>query len=161
MNYFDQLEMLDKAIGFGSERNDVLVYAENETMFSIHNRNDLDMRRANAVAGFIPLGQITRIEATKPGEDTKIVCVLHIPLDYPDTDGLRNRMSHAVFSLISNASECAHPDFRSQTIWVVDRKAWQSANLRVPVNVRTKIGRNDPCPCSSGKKWKKCCMGFE
>ena len=21
-----------------------------------------------------------------------------------------------------------------------------------------KIGRNDPCPCESGKKWKKCCM---
>jgi len=20
-----------------------------------------------------------------------------------------------------------------------------------------KIGRNDPCPCGSGKKWKKCC----
>lgn len=20
-----------------------------------------------------------------------------------------------------------------------------------------KIGRNDPCPCNSGKKWKKCC----
>ena len=22
-----------------------------------------------------------------------------------------------------------------------------------------KIGRNDPCPCGSGKKFKKCCMG--
>ena len=21
----------------------------------------------------------------------------------------------------------------------------------------TKVGRNDPCPCSSGKKYKKCC----
>lgn len=21
-----------------------------------------------------------------------------------------------------------------------------------------KIGRNDPCPCDSGKKYKKCCM---
>jgi hypothetical protein len=21
-----------------------------------------------------------------------------------------------------------------------------------------KVGRNDPCPCGSGKKWKKCCM---
>ena len=20
-----------------------------------------------------------------------------------------------------------------------------------------KLGRNDPCPCASGKKWKKCC----
>jgi len=21
------------------------------------------------------------------------------------------------------------------------------------------VGRNDPCPCGSGKKYKKCCMG--
>jgi hypothetical protein len=30
--------------------------------------------------------------------------------------------------------------------------------LPVPiVNVSPKIGRNDPCPCGSGKKYKKCC----
>ena len=23
----------------------------------------------------------------------------------------------------------------------------------------TKVGRNDPCPCGSGKKYKKCCLG--
>ena len=23
--------------------------------------------------------------------------------------------------------------------------------------VSLKIGRNEPCPCESGKKWKKCC----
>ena len=26
-----------------------------------------------------------------------------------------------------------------------------------PVAPRTKVGRNDPCPCGSGKKYKKCC----
>jgi uncharacterized protein len=26
-------------------------------------------------------------------------------------------------------------------------------------HVHTKIGRNDPCPCGSGKKYKKCCLG--
>ena len=24
-----------------------------------------------------------------------------------------------------------------------------------------KISRNDPCPCGSGKKFKKCCLGKE
>lgn len=24
-----------------------------------------------------------------------------------------------------------------------------------------KIGRNNPCPCGSGKKYKKCCLGNE
>ena len=35
---------------------------------------------------------------------------------------------------------------------------------RAPQPVRTagaKVGRNDPCPCGSGKKYKHCCMGKE
>ena len=27
----------------------------------------------------------------------------------------------------------------------------------IDLAVRTKVGRNDPCPCGSGKKYKKCC----
>jgi len=30
--------------------------------------------------------------------------------------------------------------------------------IRPPVKVETQIGRNDSCPCGSGKKFKKCCM---
>lgn len=29
---------------------------------------------------------------------------------------------------------------------------------REPIVVGPKTGRNDPCPCGSGKKYKKCCM---
>lgn len=37
------------------------------------------------------------------------------------------------------------------------RAIWQKA-LEKPVAVTvTKVGRNDPCPCGSGKKHKKCC----
>jgi preprotein translocase subunit SecA len=25
-------------------------------------------------------------------------------------------------------------------------------------NLEPKVGRNDPCPCGSGKKYKQCCM---
>ncbi|MDZ7377943.1 MAG: preprotein translocase subunit SecA [candidate division KSB1 bacterium] len=28
---------------------------------------------------------------------------------------------------------------------------------RQPIRVGVKVGRNDPCPCGSGKKYKKCC----
>jgi preprotein translocase subunit SecA len=28
----------------------------------------------------------------------------------------------------------------------------------IPVRRSAKIGRNDPCPCGSGKKYKKCCL---
>jgi len=30
-------------------------------------------------------------------------------------------------------------------------------NTPKPVKSDQKIGRNDPCPCGSGKKFKKCC----
>ena len=28
----------------------------------------------------------------------------------------------------------------------------------MPVTPRNKIGRNQPCPCGSNKKYKKCCL---
>ena len=31
------------------------------------------------------------------------------------------------------------------------------ASTRPVRNVEPKVGRNDPCPCGSGKKFKKCC----
>jgi uncharacterized protein len=39
---------------------------------------------------------------------------------------------------------------------------WQDRNKpppagAIPVRTAPKIGRNDPCPCGSGKKYKKCC----
>lgn len=32
--------------------------------------------------------------------------------------------------------------------------------IRTPIKVEEKVSRNDPCPCGSGKKYKKCCMGI-
>jgi uncharacterized protein YecA (UPF0149 family) len=32
---------------------------------------------------------------------------------------------------------------------------------QAPVRVGRKIGRNEPCPCGSGKKFKRCCGGAE
>lgn len=34
------------------------------------------------------------------------------------------------------------------------QKSWRSSKTIVNEN---KVGRNDPCPCGSGKKYKKCC----
>jgi uncharacterized protein YecA (UPF0149 family) len=31
------------------------------------------------------------------------------------------------------------------------------ATPREPARREAKVGRNDPCPCGSGKKYKKCC----
>lgn len=35
---------------------------------------------------------------------------------------------------------------------------WINAKPQIPfIRESPKIGRNDPCPCGSGKKYKKCC----
>ena len=34
----------------------------------------------------------------------------------------------------------------------------QETPIKVPVKVDAKVGRNDPCPCGSGKKYKQCCL---
>lgn len=36
-------------------------------------------------------------------------------------------------------------------------KAWQEAHTQ-KVRKFDKVGRNDPCPCGSGKKFKNCCI---
>jgi uncharacterized protein len=51
--------------------------------------------------------------------------------------------------------------------WISTLNAWRLANYN-PLQAATpiwrrsspaakKIGRNDPCPCGSGKKYKRCC----
>ncbi|EBW5629225.1 YecA family protein [Salmonella enterica subsp. enterica serovar Agona] len=41
--------------------------------------------------------------------------------------------------------------------------AWWMAHphatpLQMPIKAEVKVGRNDPCPCGSGKKFKQCCL---
>ncbi|GAA3996884.1 hypothetical protein GCM10022279_20640 [Comamonas faecalis] len=51
-------------------------------------------------------------------------------------------------------------DAFGEAIWAVYdlRELWRSLGPRVdPIYKDAKPGRNDPCPCGSGKKYKKCC----
>jgi preprotein translocase subunit SecA len=47
------------------------------------------------------------------------------------------------------------PEQQKQRQVVENRYAEEGA--RQPVRKESKVGRNDPCPCGSGKKYKKCC----
>jgi preprotein translocase subunit SecA len=40
---------------------------------------------------------------------------------------------------------------------VVSEAAAAVAEKAKPVRTGPKVGRNDPCPCGSGKKYKHCC----
>jgi uncharacterized protein len=41
----------------------------------------------------------------------------------------------------------------------VQRQAGASAHTSELRRSTPKVGRNDPCPCGSGKKYKRCCGG--
>ena len=48
---------------------------------------------------------------------------------------------------------------------VVDKKPTDTSKAKTPMPFKPmprkspqKVGRNDPCPCGSGKKFKHCCM---
>ncbi|WP_139818054.1 UPF0149 family protein, partial [Salmonella enterica] len=48
-------------------------------------------------------------------------------------------------------------------IAALELHAWWMAHphttpLQMPIKAEVKVGRNDPCPCGSGKKFKQCCL---
>jgi uncharacterized protein len=69
----------------------------------------------------------------------------------PEPIGLEQReeiIAHMAAGLLA-----AHRYFKPQ------RQAFASAHIHEPPRRTLKIGRNDPCPCGSGKKYKRCCGG--
>ena len=59
---------------------------------------------------------------------------------FRDTEGVRNHHERGQFKRMKNK-------------WLFTEGEMVKSQ---PISV-TKIGRNDPCPCGSGKKYKKCC----
>jgi len=43
--------------------------------------------------------------------------------------------------------------------WFAEAEARRRPAASPTVRAAAKVGRNDPCPCGSGKKHKKCCIG--
>ncbi len=62
--------------------------------------------------------------------------------------------------LISKALILADKNaLRSKFSELADKKSFSEEPQRQPlVRATKKMGRNDPCPCGSGKKFKKCCL---
>ena len=59
-----------------------------------------------------------------------------------------------------NMRESRSTDGATDTQRAMDQAARQQTGERPkpqPVHVEKKVGRNDPCPCGSGKKYKNCC----
>jgi uncharacterized protein YecA (UPF0149 family) len=71
--------------------------------------------------------------------------------------------------LFSGRTRLSEPRLDEPMEWDEDVPPWQAreqptaqhapaGEIAAPIRRTTpKVGRNDPCPCGSGKKYKKCC----
>jgi hypothetical protein len=60
---------------------------------------------------------------------------------------------------ISIIADCVQAGASASIRYGESTEAARIARGKAPRLTSTKIGRNDPCPCGSGKKYKKCCGG--
>ena len=79
-----------------------------------------------------------------------LVTPLFVMLPDPKHDGKSALSDEQRLSLIRALPEIA---LATKAHWQGD---WHPL-LDAPVQRAPKIGRNDPCPCGSGKKYKRCC----
>lgn len=75
-------------------------------------------------------------------------------IDFLDTEGyIKN--SEKIKKAIAENAKNFHKLLSTQK--PVAKSSPGIAKDKTTVSEETKIGRNDPCPCGSGKKYKKCC----
>lgn len=63
--------------------------------------------------------------------------------------------------LDAKGKKCRYSDIPANDIYRLKELSIKYAKSRIESYQRqehTKVGRNDPCPCGSGKKYKKCCI---
>ena len=86
-----------------------------------------------------------------------------IDAGHPDTREAQDEVEFKAHFLVQGVAQIHHERsqfrFDQQRWWFVDGQDIYSGPAEKPQPfVRgQKIGRNDPCPCGSGRKYKKCC----
>ena len=71
-----------------------------------------------------------------------------------DSEKQVGELMDLVIKLSNNTRTWANNGFTPNEI----HKKFEKPNL-LPLPTSKSVGRNDPCPCGSGKKYKKCCLG--
>jgi hypothetical protein len=82
---------------------------------------------------------------------------LQYSVDHPGAEPLHPDGDLTLFGeTVAELSKWVDFNFQRQIEAVPE---WEPESLGMPVHdPLRKVGRNDPCPCGSGKKYKKCCL---
>ena len=102
-------------------------------------------------------------------------CVIHVKLGHQPSQLLQYLQTQLTFEsleavqrlmddlvlLMNNTREWYLKGYTSEELSTQEKKALLPLPNKkgevISLQTRQKIGRNDPCPCGSGKKFKKCC----
>ncbi len=70
--------------------------------------------------------------------------------------GTKDESIADALEMFSEVKQEVFGGYRMENLWEDEEPVGEVVPFR---RDRAKIGRNDPCPCGSGRKFKKCCMG--
>ncbi|HTG67907.1 MAG TPA: SEC-C metal-binding domain-containing protein [Candidatus Udaeobacter sp.] len=106
------------------------------------------------------------VDATKNGDS--LAAVLELTKDYIDIPNMEtlSAITNLIVPLMNSTKQWAIKGYspeelsakRASVSVLLNNVPSQAAQAEViDIQSKKKIGRNDPCPCGSGKKFKKCC----
>ncbi len=75
-------------------------------------------------------------------------------------NSIQEDTTKAVFSIRAKSEQESQNVIKENTVNITNvstNDGGETQTKRKPVRVEKKIGRNEPCPCGSGKKYKNCC----
>ncbi|WP_042454100.1 SEC-C metal-binding domain-containing protein [Neobacillus dielmonensis] len=101
------------------------------------------------------------VYATNIGEEPgKIFEFLQSRLEFESIETVKGCMDK-VIDLMNNTKQWFLKGYAPKELSALERKSLQPSPGRkdniIDITTKKKVGRNDPCPCGSGKKFKKCC----
>ena len=92
--------------------------------------------------------------------------IFKIKIQRPDTEA-KSRLTNMAKSAIEISDNQAVPDMKpresakpqelKKNAAIMRQESTRQADKNQTILKKKKVGRNDPCPCGSGKKYKKCC----
>ena len=85
----------------------------------------------------------------------KLLRQFGIDLDKLDPEKLERLMQNT--KQVNDPSQIT-PEITSEISSMLKLNNVLNQNGKDIKKTKIKIGRNEPCPCESGKKWKNCCM---
>jgi len=97
----------------------------------------------------------------KPGEE---LCVVSLKYKKKKWETIEKYSPSLNLNAVKTAVEAQHPNiyklFKKRHVKLKDIYAHRKKKHYSPKQELqlSKVGRNDPCPCGSGKKYKKCCL---